>query len=116
MVALPMLILLFGIISIGRTVYTYNCLSVVARDAARYAMVHGSKSASPVSSDDVQTFVRNRTAGLNSAGVTVSTNWSPNNNPGSAVQVQVNYTFYPLFPLANVSLPLSSSAQMVISY
>lgn len=116
MVALPMLTLLFGIICVSRTVYTYNFLSNVARDAARYAMVHGAKSASPASSDDIQTFVRSRMLGLNSAEVTVLTNWSPNNNPGSAVRVQVNYTLHPLFPLADVSLPLTSSAQMVISY
>ena len=57
MVVLPTLGLIFGVVSFAMTIYTYSFLSNAARDAVRYAIVHGSKSTSPVSSDDIQTFV-----------------------------------------------------------
>lgn len=128
MVVLPMLLLLFGIISFAMTVYTYNFLSNAARDAVRYAIVHGSKSASPATADDIQNFVRNEAKGLQASGISVSTCWNPqappnqcpgpsgNNLPGKVVSVQVSYSVHPFYPFANVTLPLSSSAQMVISY
>jgi Flp pilus assembly protein TadG len=116
MVVLPTLMLIFGIISFAMTVYTYSFLSNAARDAVRYAIVHASKSTSPASSDDIQTYVRNEAQGINPSALTVQTSWNPNNSPGSTVNVQVSYSYHPFYPFNNVTLPLSSSAQMVISH
>jgi Flp pilus assembly protein TadG len=116
MVVLPTIGLIFGIVSLAMTVYTYSFLSNAARDAVRYAIVHGSKSTSPATSDVIQTFVRNEAKGLKASAIGVSTSWSPNNNPGSTVNVQVSYSYQPFYPFNSVTLPLSSSAQMVISY
>ena len=116
MVVLPTIGLIFGIVSFAMTVYTYSFLSNAARDAGRYAIVHGSKSTSPATSDVIQTFVRSEAQGLKASAISVSTSWSPNNNPGSTVNVQVSYSYQPFYPFNSVTLPLSSSAQMVISY
>jgi Flp pilus assembly protein TadG len=116
MVVLPMLMLIFGIISFGMTIYTYSFLGNAARDAVRYAIVHGSKSTSPATSDDIQTYVRNEAQGLKASAIGVSTSWNPNNDPGSTVNVQASYSYHPFYPFNNVTLPLSSSAQMVISH
>ena len=116
MVVLPAISLVFGIVSFAMTVYTYSFLSNAARDAVRYAIVHGSKSTSPATSDSIQTYVRNEAQGLKASAISVSTTWNPNNSPGSTVNVQVSYSFHPFYPFANVTLPLSSSSQMVISY
>ena len=116
MVVLPTIGLIFGIVSLAMTVYTYSFLSNAARDAVRYAIVHGSKSTSPATSDVIQTFVRSEAKGLKASAISVSTSWSPNNNPGSTVNVQVSYSYQPFYPFNSVTLPLSSSAQMVISY
>jgi Flp pilus assembly protein TadG len=124
-VVLPMLLMVFGIISFAMTVYTYNFLSNAARDAVRYAIVHGSKSSSPADADDIQRFVRSEAKGLTASSISVTTCWNPqnscpgptgNNSPGKVVSVQVSYTVHPFYPFMNVTLPLSSSAQMVISY
>jgi len=127
-VVLPMLLLFFGIVSFAMTVYTYNFLSNAARDAVRYAIVHGSKSSSPATADDIQTFVRNEAKGLKASSINVTTCWNPqappntcpgptgNNAPGKVVSVDVSYSLHPFYPFMNVTLPLSSSAQMVISY
>jgi Flp pilus assembly protein TadG len=128
MVVLPTLLIIFGVISFAMTIYTYSFLSNAARDAVRYAIVHGAKSTSPATSDVIQTFVRNEAQGLSQSSITVSSCWNPqappnqcpgptgNNTPGKVVSVKVSYTFHPLYPFAAVTLPLSSSAQMLISY
>jgi Flp pilus assembly protein TadG len=128
MVVLPTLLLIFGVVRSTARIHEEVLLSNAARDAVRYAIVHGSKSTSPASSDAIQTFVRNEAKGLNPTSITVSSCWNPqappnqcpgptgNNAPGKAVSVTVSYSFHPLYPFATVTLPLSSSAQMVISY
>lgn len=128
MVALLAIGLIFGIISFAMTVYTYNFISNASRDAVRYAIVHGSKSASPATADDIQTFVRNEAKGLTASSINVTACWNPqappndcpgptgNNSPGKVVSVNVSYDVHPFYPFMNLTLPLSSSAQMVISY
>src|SRR5216684_7866027 len=81
MVVLPTLTLMFGIISFGMTIYTYSFLSNAARDAVRYAIVHGSKSTSPASSDDIQTYVRGEAKGVNPSLITVTSCWNPQAPP-----------------------------------
>jgi hypothetical protein len=67
--------------------------------------------------DDIQTYVRNEAQGINNpSALTVQTSWNPNNSPGSTVNVQVSYSYHPFYPFNDVTLPLSSSAQMVISH
>ncbi len=115
MVVLPTVGILFAIISLAMTVYTYSFVANAAREGVRYAIVHGSRSSSPASSSDIQTYVRNEAQGITPSSISVSTTWNPNNSPGSTVNVQVSYSYHPFYPFANVTLPLSSSAQMVIS-
>lgn len=42
------ILLLVGIFDLGRVVWVNNTLATAAREAARYAIVHGAKSACPV--------------------------------------------------------------------
>src|SRR5579885_1268416 len=112
MVVLPTVGILFAIISLAMTVYTYSFVANAAREGVRYAIVHGSRSSSPASSSDIQTYVRNEAQGITPSSISVSTTWNPNNSPGSTVNVQVSYSYHPFYPFANVTLPLSSSAQM----
>jgi len=114
-VVLPTLGIMFAIVSLAMTVYTYSFVANAARDGVRYAIVHGSRSSSPASTSDIQNFVRNEAQGITPSAISVSTTWNPNNHPGSTVNVRVSYTYHPFYPFVNVSLPLSSSAQMVIS-
>jgi Flp pilus assembly protein TadG len=128
MVVLPTVSILFGIFSFGMTIYTYSFLSNAARDAVRYAIVHGSKSSSPASADTIQTYVRNEAKGINPSSISVTSCWNPqappnqcpgasgNNAPGKVVSVSVSYSYHPFYPFSGVTLPLTSSAQMIISY
>jgi Flp pilus assembly protein TadG len=116
-VALPaFILLLFGVIDFGNIVYAYSYVSYAAREASRYAAVHGSTNKNPATSSSVQTFVQKETAGLNLNRLSVATSWSPNNSPGSTVRVQVQYSMPISVPLVtSTTLSLTSASQMVVS-
>jgi Flp pilus assembly protein TadG len=116
MIAVPALMLIFGLMNFSLAVYDYNFVSYAAREATRYAAVRGSSSASPASATDVKNVVIALAHGLDTSKITVSTTWSPNNSPGGAVHVQVSYPFsfaIPFITLASVTF--SSTSQLVIT-
>lgn len=112
---------LFAIVDLSRALYSYHFVADAAREGTRYAMVRGAtctsySTACPASASDIQTYVKNVPAGINPQSVSVNTTWTPNNSPGSLVQVQVQYNFQPIFPLLpKGALTMTSSSQMVIS-
>ena len=116
LIASVFLLVLFGIIQLSRAVYSYNLVSYAARDATRYAIVHGSDSITPATSAAVKNFVLNESNGVDASQFTVATTWTPNNSPSSTVKVVVTYNFALSIPFfGSVTLPLSSTSQMVIS-
>jgi len=114
-IGLPLLMLVFATIGLGMAVYSYSFVCTAARDATRYAIVHGASSTSPATQADLTTLVRNEAQGIKASQLSVSASWTPDNKPGSVVAVSVTYNFQPLSILGGVTLPLTSSAKMVIS-
>ena len=109
-------LLTFGILNFAMAIYAYNLVSDAAREGSRYAAVRGATSPSPVAASDVTSFVEGESSGLNPANMTVNTTWSPDNNPGSFVRVDVQYTFSFMAPF--VALPtvtLESTSQLVVT-
>ena len=117
LVAVPCFTLLFGIMNFSMALYDYDFVGYSAQAAARYAIVNGATSATPVSASDVQTYVKGLVAGvMDTSLLTVNTTWSPNNNPGSTVTVTVGYTFKPLTGIVSkTNINLTQTASMVIS-
>ena len=112
MCATAFCMVLFGLVYYGKAIYTWNLVSYAAREATRAASVHGSSSSSPWASSNVTTFVTTYLNGLSSSPLTVTTTWSPNNNPGSTVTVKVSYNFPIWIPFMSAStLNMSSSSQ-----
>lgn len=109
--------ILFGIVDFGRALYAYDAISDAARVGTRYAIVHGSSSASPATASSISSYVTGLCcAGLSTSAIKVNATWNPNNSPGSTVNVQVQYTFNFILPfLPAASVPMSASSQMVIS-
>jgi len=107
----------FGVMDFGRALYTYHFVSNAACEATRYAIVRGSSSTQPVTSTDIENYVKSITPeGIDPANLVVSTIWSPNDSPGSTVRVQVSENFRFMTPvLAGYEMNLSDSSQMVIS-
>ncbi len=94
----PILIALsFGAIDGGRAMLTFNSVEKLARDGARYASVRGSESPSPTTEAELTNYLKGRATGLDNAKLGVNIAWTPNNDPGGVVAVQVNYAFDSLF-------------------
>jgi Flp pilus assembly protein TadG len=116
LVAVVALTLIFGIIQAGLLIYAYSFVSYAARSAVRYAIVHGTSSSSPATNASVQSYVQSMAVALNTGSLSVATTWSPNENPGSTVNVKVTYTYNSLLPFFSpTTITMSSTAQGLIS-
>jgi Flp pilus assembly protein TadG len=124
---LSFLLLVFGALDFGMAVYAYNFCTYAARDATRWATVHGAESATSsncsanpgiaggcaANSSDVSNYVSNMAVGLSTSNLTVTTTWTPNTNPGAEVNVNVAYLVIPLTGMAMPNnLNVSSASQM----
>ncbi|HVA01848.1 MAG TPA: TadE family protein [Terriglobia bacterium] len=107
----------FGVMDFGRALYSYHFVSHAAREATRYAIVHGAQSSDPATANEIAQYVKNITPdGIDPNAITVSTTWSPDNTPGSNVRIQVQDNFHFVMPLLlTTQMNLSSASQMVIS-
>lgn len=113
----------------SRALYAYHFLSNSAREATRYAIVRGSACTEfpptvtdcPATASEIQTYVQQNLAApsaglINPNAVTATTTWTPNNAPGSTVQVQLKYAFQFILPfLPSSGITMQSTSQMVIA-
>lgn len=118
LVASVFLLLIFAIIQVALTVYNYNTVCSVARETARYAMVHSPASANPATNTQIRQVAINNAVGLDPTQLTVTVTWPADANLplqkdaqiGISYQYQLNVPF-----LKPVSLTLASSSQMLVS-
>jgi Flp pilus assembly protein TadG len=118
LVATVFLLTLFAIMSLGLAVYKYNTLCSAAREAVRYAIVHGPTSVSPSTTAQIQQVAINQAPGLNlkTSDITVSFPADPNNSAQKDAQVKISYNYSPPIPfMRRVTLTLTSTAQMLVS-
>jgi Flp pilus assembly protein TadG len=109
------LFITFGVMEFAMAVYGYNFCHYAAEDAARWASTRGANYLTPATSASVQNYVTNEAIGLTNA-LTVTTTWTPNNSPGSTVQVTVVYTVIPLTGVTlHANFQVSGTAQMIVS-
>jgi Flp pilus assembly protein TadG len=109
------LFITFGVMEFAMAIYAYNFCSYAAQDASRWASTRGANYPTPVAASDVQSHVASEAIGLTNT-VTVTTTWTPDNKPGSVVQVKVAYSVIPLTGITlHANLQVSATAQMVIS-
>jgi len=107
---LVVLLLVFGVVDMGRAVFTYNSISNCAREGIRFAVVHGAESPAPVGPAENDPVLENLlrakyTVGLDPQRLSINSCWANNkNNPGSTVTVTVRYKFQSAVLFA---LPLS---------
>lgn len=122
------LVVLFGIIEVGRMVLVYTTVANAARAGARYAIVHGGdRTGSGVdgpsgsgSTAQVQSVVRNfASAGLlDTSRLTITVAYSNGNSAGSPVTVTVTYPYDPFFSYfgSMLNYTLGSTSEGVITY
>jgi len=115
-VAVVFLLLLVVIIESSRLGFAYNSISFAAHRAARYASVRGSASGHPASAADVQAEAQSLIVALDTSKLTVTTTWTPDNNPGSTVQVVVSYGFKTvLVPVAGNLVRFQTTSRQIIT-
>ncbi len=112
-VVIAFFIIIIGILDVGRGVWAYNSLAAAARAATRHAIVHGDRSATPVSSNDIEDYVKSKLPGM--SGLVVTTVWDPDNSQGSLVRVTVQYPFQPVIGVFQ-AVTLRGVSEMAISY
>ena len=108
--------LLFGIVQYSLILLTYDAMSFGARAGARYAIVNGSTSSSPATAATVRSAVLANMPSVPASSISsISTTWSPNNQPGGTVTVTVSVTITPIIPFVmRNSLSFSSTSKMTI--
>jgi Flp pilus assembly protein TadG len=85
------LVLIVGLMELSRGVWVYNTMTHATRQAARWAMAHG--SVNPATKDQIRKIVLANSVGLDPTRLTVNTTWTPSNTRGAEVQVRSQYTF-----------------------
>ena len=105
---------IFGMMEFGRMVWAYNLVSHAAREATRYAMVHGRNSSHPATAADITSVAKTQAVGLSPSNLTVAVSWIPDNKPGSAVKVALQYSFGAVTGVVG-SGTFGSTSQVIIS-
>jgi Flp pilus assembly protein TadG len=132
LISFMFVILLTGVVEMGRMVLVYTTIANAARAGARYAIVHGGDRSGPGATGvngasgpgnvtNVQTVVKNfASAGLvNISALTITVSYpNGNNKAGSPVTVQVAYTYDPFVNYFGTLLnrSLGSTSQGIITY
>jgi Flp pilus assembly protein TadG len=115
LVATVYLLLLVAIMECGRLGFAYNSVSFAAHRAARWASLRGASSGHAASAADVRTEANGLLTALDFANVSVSTTWTPDNRPGSTVQVTVSYGFRTLLvPMSARLMTLATTSRQVV--
>ena len=115
LVTTAFLFLLVGIMDFGRLGFAYNSVTYAAHRAARFAAINGSGSGHPASISDIQANAQGNVVAL-SGSLATSVTWTPDNHPGSSVQVLVTYSFRPLLiPISASTLTLKSTSAQIIT-
>ena len=109
------MLIVLGIMDFGRIVWVHNSVSYATREAARYAIVHGSASRTPATSTTIADKVKQNAIGLTPESVTVAIVWSPDNKPGSSVSVSTQYLVTSIVSLVPFAITLKSSSKMIIA-
>jgi Flp pilus assembly protein TadG len=121
-------LLIFGMVEVGRAVWNYNTLAEAVREGARYAIVHGADSpdpsgpgspyfTAPNTDTKVTQVVQQFAGGLDPSRLTVLAEWLDGTNlKGSRVKVTAQYTYEPMFNFLGIlSFTMSSSTTMEIT-
>jgi Flp pilus assembly protein TadG len=113
MVAAVFLTLFLGIVEFGFHAWDRNSVTADAREGARYAIVHGSTSLLAADSAAVANYVKSRTT-LDTT-IRVTTIWTPDNHPGSHVQVIVKHPIPRRGPFIPAMVD-SAASEMIILF
>jgi Flp pilus assembly protein TadG len=110
--------LLFATMQVAEAVFTYNSICEAAREAVRYAIVHGPDSPSPAATSDIQQIAINAVPNLNLTSSNVAVNWPSDSKLPTKKDAQVTITYnyalsIPFTPAGTWTL--SATSQVLVS-
>jgi Flp pilus assembly protein TadG len=116
-VAATFLLLLFAITEMGIVVYRYNSVSQAAREAARYAIVHGPTSVSPATDGDIEGIAEGIAPFLSSTNFTTPFFVTdPNDTKQKDAKISISYNYAQFIPfMSSATLTFTSTSQMLVS-
>jgi Flp pilus assembly protein TadG len=91
-------ILIYGFLQFCLMLFGFNNATYASRVAVRYAIIHGSTATYTCTTSDISGIIAPLLWSAPSGGTTISTNWSPNNSPGSTVSIKVAIQYTPKIP------------------
>ncbi len=113
LVGMTFLIIIFGVIDLGRAVFQYNLLASSAREGARVAVLQ-----SNTDGDVIDRAVQSSAGTLTSGDVTISGSRTCSSVPCPSVTVTVSHEFTPVTPLIGTliggSISMTASSTMVV--
>jgi Flp pilus assembly protein TadG len=113
--------LLIGLVIGAMGIFSYQQVSNLACEGARYASVRGSAyaaatgNAAATQQDVVSNAITPMIVALIPSKLTTMVSWSPDNTPGSTVIVTVSYQWFPALYLTD-PIVLQSTAEMTVTY
>jgi Flp pilus assembly protein TadG len=108
-------LLVYGVIEMCFILFGFCNATYASRIAARYAAENGTGSTYQCTSTDVQNVAKVYLWGAPKNGTTISTTWSPDNNPGSKVTVKISLVYPTAIPFSAMSqVNVGVTAQAVI--
>jgi Flp pilus assembly protein TadG len=113
-------LLLLGLIIGGMGVFRYQEVAALAREASRWASVHGAQyhqdtgKTAATASDVYTNAIQPNLAALDPAKLSYSVTWNPDNQPfDSTVTVTVSYQWFPeLYLVGPITLTSTSTTKM----
>ena len=106
---------IMGTIDMGRMLMAQNTLVHAANEATRFAMVRSAASSQAASEQDIVALVKGSMTGLATNQAVVRVNWTPENQPGARVTVDVDYP-YSLSALGLGTVNLKGSSSTFITH
>jgi hypothetical protein len=108
-VMIVFVVLLLGILELGRIFYTHSTLANAAREGARFAIVD------PDHGDGIVDTVKDKAIGLGLTDDDVVVDWPDvDREPGDRVRVTINYRYDSIFALVFPDLSLTGSSTMIV--
>ena len=106
-----------GLFEFSRALWVYTTLAHATRQGARFAMVHGENNSRTAA--QIEANVRANAIGLETANLTVTPAFAPNNRVGSFVTVDATYAYSMilgkiLFSSGQNGFAMRASSRMVV--
>jgi Flp pilus assembly protein TadG len=108
-------LLVYGVIQICFVLFGFCNATYACRVAARYAAVNGTGNTYQCTATDVKNVATPYLWGAPKTGTTITTTWSPDNNPGSKVTVTIVLVYPTAIPFSKMNtISVGASSQAII--